>query len=41
MLYEMMQQNEPKPDGGFNSNPQDASLQAPPERRLGRRTYRQ
>jgi hypothetical protein len=40
MLYEMMQQRELKPDAGFASNPQDASQQAPPERRLGRRTYR-
>jgi hypothetical protein len=41
MLYEMMRQSEPKPDGGFDSNPQDVSQQAPPERQLVRRTYRQ
>jgi len=40
MLYEMMRQSEPNPDSGFDSNPRDASQQAPPERRLGRRTYR-
>jgi hypothetical protein len=40
MLYAMMQQSEPKPDGGFDSSPQDVSQQALPERRLGRRTYR-
>jgi len=41
ILYEMMRQSEPpKPDAGFDSNPQDTSQRAPPERRLGRRTYR-
>ena len=40
MLYEMMRQGGPKPDAGFDSNREEASEQAPPERRLGRRTYR-
>ena len=40
ILYEMMRQSEPKPDGGVDPNPQNTSHQASPERRLGRRTYR-
>jgi hypothetical protein len=31
-LYKLMQQSELKSDGGFDSNPQDASQQLPPER---------
>ena len=41
MLYEVMRQREPEPDGNFDPNPPDALPQALPERRLGRRTYRQ
>jgi hypothetical protein len=41
ILYEMVQRGELKPDAGFDSNPRDASRQASPLRRLGRRTYRQ
>ncbi|MDP1868250.1 MAG: hypothetical protein Q8L13_18180 [Bradyrhizobium sp.] len=42
MLYELMRQSKLEPERSFNSNPQDSSEQAPPERRrLMRRTYRQ
>jgi hypothetical protein len=40
MLSAMVRQGEPMPQGGVDSNPQDASQDARAERRLGRRTYR-
>jgi hypothetical protein len=40
MLHAILQQDGPKPGGSFDSNLQNAQDRAPPERRLGRRTYR-
>lgn len=40
MLYETMRQGQPTQDAGPDSDAQDASEQAMPKWRLGRRTYR-
>lgn len=40
LFYEMMLQSARTPDAGSDAYPSDASQQAPPQRRLVRRTYR-